>query len=139
MLFLLLLMAHPASAQGLGGRDPLAVFDGADADHDGVVTRAEFLAARAARFDKMDRNHDGVVSRDDLPRRLRRRAKAAGRFDALIAELDRNGDGQVTRAELAAAPPRLFDAADADHDGRVDKAELDALRRRAAARKDGGR
>jgi hypothetical protein len=39
-------------------------FDRIDANHDGVITRAEFEAAR--RFEMMDTNHDGVISRAEF-------------------------------------------------------------------------
>lgn len=39
---------------------------GRDADKDGVVTRAEFMARPLAMFDKADANHDGTVSADEL-------------------------------------------------------------------------
>lgn len=39
---------------------------GRDADKDGVVTKAEFMAGPLAMFDKADTNHDGTVSADEL-------------------------------------------------------------------------
>lgn len=39
-------------------------FDLIDQNHDGVITRAEFEAAR--RFELMDQNHDGVISRAEF-------------------------------------------------------------------------
>lgn len=117
----------PASAQMMG-RDPTAMIEKADADHDGRISRAEFVAARAADLAKLDRNGDGVISRADFGRILKFRPKAGTRIDAMIAALDGDHDGKVTQAEIAAAPTLLFDRADADHDGYVDKAELTQLR-----------
>lgn len=61
MSALLLLSSSVALAQGRDG----ALLDGADADHDGKVTKQEFLDARAAQaaklFDRFDANHDGVL------------------------------------------------------------------------------
>jgi Ca2+-binding EF-hand superfamily protein len=37
----------------------------ADANHDGVITKAEFMAAAMQRFDQADTNHDGVVTREE--------------------------------------------------------------------------
>lgn len=122
-----MLASGPAEAQ----RDPAAMLVDADRDGDGVVTRAEFLAARAARFDKLDRNHDGVISRDDFGRLARFRPQAGERIDSFITELDTNHDGKVERSELANARTPVFDMADTNHDGRVDKAELAAFRTRA--------
>lgn len=50
----------------------------ADANGDGVVTRAEFLAQAGARFDRMDANHDGKLTPDEMPRFGRRRGSANG-------------------------------------------------------------
>lgn len=58
---LLLFSSSLALAQGREG----ALLDGADADHDGKVTKQEFLDARAEQaaklFDRFDTNHDGVL------------------------------------------------------------------------------
>ena len=57
-LFLLALTATiagaPAHAQRFGQSDPADRLKQADANHDGVVTRAEFAAARKQQFDQMD-------------------------------------------------------------------------------------
>ena len=47
----------------------------ADANGDGVVTRAEFLADAAARFDRMDANRDGRLTREEMPMRDDRRGR----------------------------------------------------------------
>jgi len=58
---LLLLSSSVALAQGRDG----ALLDGADTNHDGKVTKQEFLDARAEQaaklFDRFDANHDGVL------------------------------------------------------------------------------
>jgi Ca2+-binding EF-hand superfamily protein len=135
MFFLapLLLIAKPAHAQA-GGRMS-AMLDKADADHDGRITRAEFIDARKAMFDKLDRNHDGVVSQDDFGRLRRFRPKAADQLDAFIRGVDADHDGRVTQAELDSAPTTLFDLMDTNHDGAIDQAERAAA---AARRKKGG-
>jgi hypothetical protein len=119
--------AMPATAQMMG-RDPAAMLDKADTDHDGRISRAEFVAARAGSFAKMDRNGDGAVSRSDFGRLLKLRPQAGDRLDMMIAEMDANHDGKITQAEVIAAPTLLFDRADADHDGFIDQAELARLR-----------
>ena len=125
------ILSVPAEAQrfgrGGGGMDPFA---NADANGDGLITRAEFIAARTARFAKMDRNGDGAVSRDDFGRLLRFRPKSGERLDALIEQMDTNRDGRVSREELTSAPTLMFDHADANEDGTVDKAELAAAKQR---------
>lgn len=43
-------------------------FDGADADHDGALTRAEFLADAGRFFDLLDQTHAGRLSSADIDR-----------------------------------------------------------------------
>lgn len=47
---------------------------------------------------------------------------------ALIDRLDSDGDGIVSRDEIAAARERLFERLDANGDGNLDAGEIDALR-----------
>jgi Ca2+-binding EF-hand superfamily protein len=105
-----------------------AFLDNADANHDGQITRDEFITARAATFDKLDRNHDGVWTADDYAIVKRFRPQAAEKLDALLADSDADHDGRVTREEFNAAPTRLFDRIDTNHDGVIDRAELAAFR-----------
>lgn len=132
MFFLapLLMLAHPAHAASGGKLD--AVLDKADMDHDGRITRTEFIAARRAMFDRLDRNHDGVVSKDDFGRLRRFRPKAAEQIDAFIASADADHDGRVTRAELESAPTKGFDLLDTNHDGVIDATERSAAAARRA-------
>ncbi|HZT02802.1 MAG TPA: EF-hand domain-containing protein [Steroidobacteraceae bacterium] len=96
----------------------------ADANHDGTVTRAEFIAARASRFSKLDRNSDGYIDAGDLPKRLRRRHKAADRMSALIAQFDEDGDGRISRDEFVNGPTLAFDRADTNRDAVLSPDEL---------------
>ena len=105
--------------------DPRALFAAADTNGDGDVSRAEFLAARAARFDALDSNHDGVLTGDEFS------AAAPGMRGRLMApimfsQFDANGDGKVTPEEFAKAPTPGFDMADANGDGKVSRAEAQA-------------
>ena len=125
---ILLMLATPAIAQDMA----VAVFDDADTDRDGKITRAEFGAARERNFsEKMDRNKDGAVARDDFGFLLSVAPSRGKRLDAFIAGADTNHDSRVTLAELRASPMRAFDRADTNRDAIVDKAELATLRQRA--------
>lgn len=44
-------------------------------------------------------------------------------------ELDRDGDGVLTRAEVVGNAERMFGKLDANSDGNIPKAELEAARR----------
>ena len=123
-------LAAPASAQlgmgrmGGGG----GWFEKADANRDGVVARAEFMSYRDGNFGQLDRNGDGVVSPADFPRLAKARPEAFNRLTEALGSADANRDGAISRAELAQAPPVMFDRADSNRDGRVTRTEFDAAR-----------
>ncbi|SFX54996.1 MULTISPECIES: EF-hand domain-containing protein [unclassified Pseudomonas] len=64
-------------AEGKCGEDKFAK---TDTNHDGKVSRDEFIAAapeRAAEFDKIDANHDGGISLPEAKQYLSAQAKSA--------------------------------------------------------------
>lgn len=69
-----------------------------DADGDGRVSQAEFLASASERFSRGDADGDGTVSPDEM------RAAMEARGDALrdraFERLDADNDGSITRAEF---------------------------------------
>ncbi len=65
--------AIAASAQDMPPRGPGGAMMRADANGDGIVTRAEALAEAGARFDRMDANHDGKIDQSELTMRRGRR------------------------------------------------------------------
>jgi Ca2+-binding EF-hand superfamily protein len=54
------------------------VFEHADQNHDGKVTRAEAQQATKERFDRLDANHDRVVTRDEFAQHMKQMAEAHG-------------------------------------------------------------
>jgi Ca2+-binding EF-hand superfamily protein len=123
-----------------------AMFDRIDANHDGVITLAEFDAYRSARlaewqakggdrrdraFAAMDTDQNGQVSKaefdsfatSDKANALRHiagagmvRERSGGRW---FDRADVNHDGKITLDEAQSSAMALFDAADADHNGTV--------------------
>lgn len=118
-------IATPAAAQD---SRLAAAFDGADTNGDGLISRAEFSASRLTRFNKMDRNGDGAISRADLPRMKRAAEKLGPLIDMTVRQSDADHDGKASRTEMANGPMPIFDRADANQDGSVDKNELAAIR-----------
>jgi len=110
-----------------------------DRDGDGRISRSEYTAAADARFNKLDTNGDGVIAPAELysiPDPLKSgqmrpgaRAEAGGAPGSPAGKLgqaDRNGDGQISRAENQADAEAHFDAMDIDKDGAVSANELEA-------------
>jgi len=114
--------------------DLIARMDQADANEDGVITRAELIDWRKANFTRFDRNRDGALSDADVPTFLRGTSIGA-QFDQLKAQFDANRDGRVTREEFVGAPTVLFDAADSNRDNQLTRSERDAAVAAARAAK----
>jgi Ca2+-binding EF-hand superfamily protein len=108
--------------------DPGRIFDSADTNGDGVITREEFHAAREHLFARLDRNGDGYIDKDDMSGRLAGRQKAWERLTELVTQLDKDGDGRVSHSEFVDGPTPLFDRADTDHNGELSKEEVAAIR-----------
>jgi Ca2+-binding EF-hand superfamily protein len=117
-----------------GKPDLTQLLSKADANGDGVITKAEFAEARAKMFDRLDRNHDGYLSADDKPRFSLRKNGNGDRLQQMVLMLDKDGDGRVSRDEFVNNPGMLFERADTNHDGQVDAAELAAFKKLMAAR-----
>jgi len=120
--------------------DPAERLMRADANHDGVVTRAEAIAEAERRFARLDVNGDGYITQNEIapdgpPRGGPGLPPPPGdehaerpRIGARMFErIDANDDGRLSRDEYIAADLKLFDRLDANHDGKVDRAEIDAM------------
>ena len=107
-------------------------FDALDKNNDGYVTRAE--AAGNARvlkgFDVADKNNDGKLSRAEYmasatKRKVRDVVNKPSDPDPGFNALDKNNDGYLSKKEARGNPyvKKFFDRADANHDGRLNRAE----------------
>lgn len=68
---------HGAMMGGMMGGPGMMMLHMADANKDGVVTKAEYDTAVKAHFDKVDTNHDGKISKEE---RKAARDAMRGRF-----------------------------------------------------------
>jgi EF-hand domain pair/EF hand len=119
-----------------------ARFNGADANHDGQVTKAEALAQQQRdlagakgrvnqqlqeSFNRLDTNHDGKLSLQEFMGAAPP-VKVAEGPDQMIARLDTNKDGKISAAEFRAPELAKFNRVDANHDGIVTPQEIQAAR-----------
>ncbi|MEL7218631.1 MAG: hypothetical protein AAGK01_09395 [Pseudomonadota bacterium] len=121
------LAAMPAAAQASNMQE---MVEKADANGDGDISWSEIEAARLEVFQRVDRNGDGVVNTADRPPRA-----FAGRFDQALERLqtdfDSDRDGQITEAEMLAAPAPIFEQGDTDENGILTADEMAALNTRS--------
>ena len=78
-------------------------------------------------FDAMDANHDGLLSKAEITAYF---DQIREQIAAKLRAADTNGDQQISREEAQAALPMvyaLFDFLDADRDGQLTKEELGRL------------
>ena len=140
------LLAGPAFAQDAPPPPhPGGMMIMADANKDGIVTRAEILADVDIRFGRADINHDGRITADEHgagprgermggrrgERRMARRHREDGPRpdrEARPRPGDTNNDGALTLEEARAQALKVFAYIDRNNDGRIDTAERDAMR-----------
>ena len=104
-----------------------AVFDVIDRNHDGRISRAEFIDWNTERLFKIyDRNHDGVVDLNEF------RAIEGPNGDERFRRVDRRHNGRITLDEAKADPiirqamGATFKGIDTKHQGFLDREEWNA-------------
>jgi hypothetical protein len=116
-----------------------AKFQESDSNHDGTITQAEWQSARLREanehFQKMDGNRDGKLTRTEVDaardQRMQGREHKRGERGARLRALDKDGDQQLSRAEIGNDMPRLaadFDRLDGNRDGKLSRDEIRAGR-----------
>lgn len=101
------------------------IFDLADANKDGFMSKAEFGTRMGAVLNRTPPGTPGAPSKAEAQRML----TAA---DTAFKAVDTDGDGRLSRTEAAKRPLAAFDMMDADHDGILTVAEKVAARKPGA-------
>lgn len=112
-----------------------AMFQRLDTDRNGQLSPAEFAARPARDADARDGEHRGRRGDRHGGRGGHHRGgpDGAGRDggQGMLARMDANHDGRVTLAEMQAPALARFDRADANRDGTVTREEMRAARQAA--------
>jgi Ca2+-binding EF-hand superfamily protein len=105
-----------------------AMFEHADANDDGALSREEFVYARTDQFEKRDRNGDAFIDNTDLSERAAARPRVSQAMNAIVQQFDADHDGKLSKDEFVAGGMKVFERADVDHDGSLDTKELAAAK-----------
>lgn len=100
-----------------------------DLNQDGVIDRSEAAAhpRLAAKFDELDKNRDGRLDASERPSWKGKHGKRGQGGMMRAMQLDANGDGRISKAELGQSPMAgRFDAMDRNRDGYLVGSELRA-------------
>jgi Ca2+-binding EF-hand superfamily protein len=101
-----------------------------DANHDGVLTRAELIAGLKAEFDSYDTSHRNCLSLDQARAINQLRVQQdASQASPLV---DWNQDNCIDFNEYSGATLSLFDSLDTNGDGQLTAAELNPANHRPA-------
>jgi len=93
-----------------------------DANHDGILTRAELLAGVKAEFEGYDTNHDNCLSTDEVREINQQRVRQdASQATPLV---DWNQDGCIDFHEYSGPSLSLFDSLDTNGDGQLTAKEI---------------
>lgn len=109
-----------------------------DTNGDRKLEFSEIEAARARLFDRMDVNRNGILDPGEMKAAVdQAKAARSGASQVQLAdleqrktEMDRNGDGRISRGEFAAFIPDRLVRADANGDRALSLRELRSLRNR---------
>ena len=117
--------------QPMHGQIEQRMFQEADSNSDGAISKNEFNAYQSKHFNKMDANRDGKITHAEMEAgHNKRQTSGATHLDKLFLDADANHDGGLDRTEAAKMPmlSMYFKEVDANNDGKVTRKEyLDAM------------
>ena len=126
-LYAVLLITGVAAAGGLAmAAEPYLPkaqksFERIDTNRDGKINLAEFTPVAEKRFLRLDVNKDNAVSTAEIDASLQ--AALERRRNRILANLDADRNGSVSRAELDKYVEAMVSGADTDGDGGVSFSE----------------
>ena len=113
------------------------MFKSVDTNGDGAISKSEFNAYyakhNAKHFKELDTNHDGKITPDEMQggsRQQMGRSDGTTHLNQRFEAADANHDGGLDKTEANAMPMlnAYFDQVDANHDGKVTRQEyFDAM------------
>jgi Ca2+-binding EF-hand superfamily protein len=104
-------------------------FNAVDADKNGKITAAEITPRAGKRFDRFDADKNGAVTPAEIEAVLK--AALERQRDRIMAGLDADKDGTISRTEYDASVDKMLAAADGDKDGGL---SLDEVRKSRVAK-----
>lgn len=117
---------------GDGPRQPwiLVHADEIDLDNNKIISREEIVGEASKAFAGYDIDNDGKLSESELSVRGGSRSAMGGFLKGHSKEIDRDGDGILTRTEAVGNAERMFAKMDSDRDGNISAEEMEASRRK---------
>lgn len=107
--------------------DPAQMFAKLDKDGDGRVLISELEGRHAKHLAKADLDNDGVLTLSELQAaHAKRGEEMKAHHEEMFAKADKNSDGKLAESEVPAPMWQHLKSADADGDGLLSKAELQA-------------
>jgi predicted phosphodiesterase len=121
----------PTQSQEDGPRQPWIVVhaDEIDLNKDKIISHDELVGESEKAFDGYDKNSDQKLSQEELNAREGSRSAMGGFLRGHAKEIDRDGDGILTRDEAVNNARRMFGKMDRNRDGNIDESELKAATR----------